>query len=157
MIGIKPNPSWQPKSKLRQDNPQLSADWLIVLYFLIREAKYLLASINQMLWWQHVILCRSIQHQIHGLHILCQRGAVSLALIISSVRFSLLLIDRKLWKHNNVLVKFLGKPGFPWQPWLHATASEWHTYTIHVSIVSMLKNPSFSSASSSLIVVLAFT
>lgn len=77
-----------------------------------------------MLRRQHVILFYSRQYQIHGLHILRQRGAVSLALMIYQVRFNHLWIYREimtiretkdtLFYHLNV---FIGQIfGVAWLP-----------------------------------------
>ena len=71
----------------------------------------------------NVILFLTRQHQIDGLHILRQRGAVSLALMLSLARYiSFNSQEAECMKHretkdNNFVCIFLfwgGRPGFSW-------------------------------------------
>jgi hypothetical protein len=95
VIGVKPNPNWLPftLSLVDQDHSQLSLLSLAQpLFFekknVSRDAKCSLASLAfNAMGINNVILFLARQHQIDALHIMRQRGAVSLSLKLSPVRY----------------------------------------------------------------------
>ena len=96
-MGVKPNPNWLPMTlflgvpgpftvELTQFSSTLIDYYLKLL--LSREAKRTLASVAfNAMGGNNVILFLTRQHQIYGLHIQRQRGAVSLAWMLSPVRY----------------------------------------------------------------------